>query len=125
MVKVDAVVCSHHSNGTWDVKDYYYLESRQPCGTNKRGDVVKGNNIVGTNGSYEKGVGYCKFKRRLKVKQWKKQTIAWAIGPIDGVGQILKQFKCAGNDTQLFNFIHGGQQCELGDPKLCCKMIQQ
>ena len=71
MVRADAVVCSHHSNGTWEVEDYY-LESRQPCRTNERGEAVGicldtafggESNIASTSGFYKNGVGYCTFKR--------------------------------------------------------------
>ena len=142
MHKADAVVCSHHSNGTWDVEDYY-LESRQRCRTNERGEAVGAcpdsafggeSNIAGTSGQYENGIGYCSFRRWLytsrkhdmKITVLKKQAIVWATGPINEDGQIQKHYKRAGANTQFFSFVGGGQQCKLSDPQLCCSnMIQQ
>ena len=138
MLKADAVVCSHHSNGTWDVEDYY-LESRKPCGTNERGEAFgvcpdttfgEDSHIAGTSGFYKNGVGYCTFKRGLytsrkhdrKVTVKKPQAIVWAIGPVGEDGQIQKHSKSP-SATQFFNFVDDGQRCELSDPNCCCYNI--
>ena len=61
MNRADAVVCNYHSNGTWDVEDYY-LESQQRCRTNERGEAFGvcpdsafggESNIASTSGFYE------------------------------------------------------------------------
>ena len=140
MDRADAVVCSHHINDTWDVEDYY-LESRQRCRTNERGEAVgvcpdsafgEDSNIAGTSGFYENGVGYCRFRRWLytsrkhdrKVTVKTQQAIVWAIGPVGEDGQIQKHSERA-SETQFFSFVGGGQRCELSDPYCCCNNIIQ